>query len=91
MIAFAVTALFAVTTFVALAVIASSLHRACSVYRALQHALAHCEVPQAVMVRMKGQEQYAVPAPRMVRLRLADPARRAVSRPVPQPGWRAAA
>ena len=90
MIAFAVTALFAVAAFVALAVIASSLHRACTVYRGLQHALAHCDVPQAVMVRMKGQEQYTVPAPRMVRLRL-DPARRAVSRPAPQSGWRAAA
>lgn len=90
MIAFAVTALFAVAAFVALAVIASSLHRACTIYRGLQYALAHCDVPQAVMVRMKGQEQYTVPAPRMVRLRL-DPARRAVSRPAPQSGWRAAA
>ena len=90
MIAFAVTALFAVAAFVALAVIASSLHHACTIYRGLQHALAHCDVPQAVMVRMKGQEQYTVPAPRMVRLRL-DPARRAVSRPTPQSGWRAAA
>lgn len=92
MIAFAVTALFTATTFVVLTVIAASLHRACAVYTELQRALAHCDMQEPVVFRVKVPE--ARPAP-VAKLRPAvppAPAARRLSRPVAvQPARRAAA
>lgn len=79
MIAFAVTALFTIATFVALIVNATSLRRAWLAYGELRHALAVCETSQAAVVTVKSMEQVV----RQPKLRPTTPSRR-VSRPVPQ-------
>ncbi len=92
MIAFAVTALFATATFVAFAVIASSLRRAWSVYPELRRALAHYETLSPAVVRIKSAAPSASPVDiRPARLRPAGAAPRRVSLPAPQPAWRVAA
>lgn len=78
MIAFAVTALFTIATFVALSVNAASLRRAWLAYGELRHALAICETSQAAVVTVKSMEQVV----HQPKLRPTTPARR-VSRPVP--------
>ena len=92
MIALGVIALFTATTCVVLTVIAASLHRACTVYAELQRALAHCDMQQPVVFRVKVPE--ARPAP-VAKLRPAlppTPAARRVSRQVAaQPARRVAA
>lgn len=92
MIAFAVTALFSVTTFVVLTVIATSLRRALSVYADLQRALTQAEMPPPIVFRVKVPETRPAPVARLRPVLLPAPAGRRVSRPVAaQPARRAAA
>ena len=86
MIAIAVSALFAIATFIALSVTTSSLHRAWCAYGELRQALALCETRQDVIVKMKAVERPA----RQPRLRPAPSVRR-VSRPAQQSARSAAA
>lgn len=90
MIAFAVTALFAVSTVTALSVIGVSLRRASIIYRELQNALADCEMHQPIVIRMKSMEPPAR-APRLRPAPASASGQRRLTRPVAQPAWRAAA